>query len=142
MTTQIADLIGLTEIAEMYGVTKNVASGWTRKHDFPNPVHTLRMGPMWDQHKVRAWKTPELSPLGKVTTVSCQHCGTDRFVYPRRQRTPEPRALLTESPDQELMSLEVDLFCKACERVTTLILHFEDSYVTINTEQKDWENQL
>jgi hypothetical protein len=58
MTTQIEDLVGLTEIAERCNVSKNVASGWTRKHTFPEIKHKLAMGPMWDWKEVQAYLFP------------------------------------------------------------------------------------
>jgi hypothetical protein len=74
--TKLADLIGLTEIAEMYSVTKNVASGWTRKDTFPPPAVQLRMGPAWDRKKVIEWRQKDPT-LEHEYHVSCVHCGSD-----------------------------------------------------------------
>lgn len=85
MTTQIADLVGLTEIAERCKVNKNVASGWTRKHDFPRPKHKLAMGPMWDWNEVEDWLFPGGKPQLEIKLLSgamfayvpkrwCMHC--------------------------------------------------------------------
>lgn len=65
MTTSIADLVGLTEIADRYGVNKNVASGWTRKPGFPEPELKLAMGQMWDWRKVQDHLDPH--PITKIT---------------------------------------------------------------------------
>jgi len=72
--TKVADLIGLGEIADLYGISKNVASGWTRKHDFPRPAKTFRMGPVWDQNDVLAWKP--VVPVREYRPT-CIHCGFD-----------------------------------------------------------------
>jgi hypothetical protein len=58
MTTQIADLIGFSEIADLFGVDKNTVSNWRRRSDFPAPVHELRMGPLWDRNQILEWRRP------------------------------------------------------------------------------------
>lgn len=88
-------LIGLAELAELYGVSKNTASTWSRQRDWPAPVATLKMGPIWDQDEVEAHKTPAkkqrfdlrcgqcysdaITPLGvnldSSFTVECINCG-------------------------------------------------------------------
>jgi hypothetical protein len=75
MTTQIADLIGLSEIAELFGVDKNVANGWRQRHDFPRPVHKLRMGPLWDKQEVLQWRRP--GPV--VNGLACMKCGSKQW---------------------------------------------------------------
>lgn len=87
-------LIGLAELAELYGVSKNTASTWSRQRDWPAPVTTLKMGPIWDQDEIEAHKTPAkkqkfhircgscyseaVTPLGVNTdcsfTVECGNC--------------------------------------------------------------------
>jgi hypothetical protein len=83
MTTRIEDLVGLTEIAERCNVTKNVASGWTRKHTFPAIKHKLAMGPMWDWNEVQAhlFGMPKMeiklldgAMWAYVTKAPCMHC--------------------------------------------------------------------
>lgn len=85
MTTQIEDLVGLTEIAERCNVSKNVASGWTRKHTWPQIKHKLAMGPMWDWNEVQdhlygARKLVVTDGSGKLSLTvnrgSCPHCGS------------------------------------------------------------------
>lgn len=49
-------LAGLTEIAEMAGVTTQLASNWsTRSPTFPKPIAELRSGKIWDRRQVLAW---------------------------------------------------------------------------------------
>lgn len=76
MTTQIADLVGLAEIADRCQVNKNVASGWTRKHDFPQVKHKLAMGPMWDWTEVSAYVGSRFTHRQEVPLV-CTHCGQE-----------------------------------------------------------------
>jgi hypothetical protein len=43
-----ADFVGVTELAEMFGVGKAAISNWRARHnDWPDPVLTLRMGPIY-----------------------------------------------------------------------------------------------
>lgn len=46
------NLIGLAELAELYGVSKNTANTWSRQRDWPAPVITLKMGPVWDRDTI------------------------------------------------------------------------------------------
>ena len=49
-------LAGLTEIAEMAGVTTQLASNWSnRSLSFPKPIAELRSGKIWDRTQVLAW---------------------------------------------------------------------------------------
>ncbi len=53
MTT---DLLGIAEIAEMAGVTKQAVSNWRVRYDnFPRPIQNLQSGPVWDREKVSDW---------------------------------------------------------------------------------------
>lgn len=91
-TTQIADLVGLTEIAERCNVSKNVASGWTRKHTFPEIKLKLAMGPMWDWNEVQAHlygvskmevRLLDGAMFAYVPRSACMHCdSTDIRILP------------------------------------------------------------
>lgn len=49
-------LVGLAEIAELFGVTKQVVANWrTRKATFPTPVVNLKSGPVWSRDSVISW---------------------------------------------------------------------------------------
>jgi len=49
-------LVGVTEIAEMAGVKRNVVSNWiNRWDDFPTPVVTLAMGSAWYKPDIDRW---------------------------------------------------------------------------------------
>jgi chromosome partitioning protein len=53
-------LLGLAEIAELLGVTKQVVANWrARRTDFPQPVVTLKSGPVWSRDKVVDWAEAE-----------------------------------------------------------------------------------
>lgn len=73
MTTQLADLIGLSELGDLFGVSKDTANGWRRRGDFPKPVLELRMGPMWDRNEVLAWRSP-VKRVHMDIQIECQHC--------------------------------------------------------------------
>ena len=49
-------LVGVAEIAELLGVTKQAASNWRERHaDFPSPTASLRSGPVWELRDIVAW---------------------------------------------------------------------------------------
>lgn len=51
-----SDLLGIAEIAELAGVSKQAVSNWRSRYDnFPRPVQTLQSGPVWQREKVDAW---------------------------------------------------------------------------------------
>lgn len=51
-----ADLLGIAEIAELAGVTKQAVSNWRVRYDnFPRPIQTLQSGPVWEREKVNDW---------------------------------------------------------------------------------------
>lgn len=68
------NLIGLAELAELYGVSKNTANTWARRHDWPKPVANLRMGPVWDRDEVVAHRPLEANHR-RATEINCAHCG-------------------------------------------------------------------
>lgn len=53
------DILGLSEVAELFGVSKQVTSNWRkRKKDFPQPYAQLRIGPIWynQRQQLLDWK--------------------------------------------------------------------------------------
>lgn len=81
-------LLGLAELAELYGVTKATASNWSRRHTFPQPHQHLKMGPVWLKAEVVAWKAPNPQP-GLHHTYGCAWCGCDRLVDIEKPDRPE-----------------------------------------------------
>lgn len=54
------NLVGIAEIADLLGVSKQVVANWrTRKGSFPEPVATLRSGPVWAKETVIRWALSE-----------------------------------------------------------------------------------
>lgn len=53
MPKKLPPLMGLAEIADYFAVSRSLASKWSKTHDdFPEPVVTLRMGPIWKTEDV------------------------------------------------------------------------------------------
>lgn len=48
-------LAGLAEAAEILGVTKRTALGYSKRRDFPEPLARLASGPVWDAAAVETW---------------------------------------------------------------------------------------
>lgn len=60
-------LVGLAELADLFGVTKQVMSNWrSRKANFPTPIAELKSGPVWDISAIRTWATSENLPLYEI----------------------------------------------------------------------------
>ena len=58
--------VGITEIAQMAGVTRWAVDNWRRpeRHcDFPAPAWELSGGPVWDWAEVAAWLERTGRPL-------------------------------------------------------------------------------
>lgn len=54
MATQ--PLVGIAEIAELAGVTKQAVGNWRLRYDhFPRPIQNLQSGPVWDREEVSEW---------------------------------------------------------------------------------------
>lgn len=48
-------LAGLTEIAEMLGVTRQRASQLAASKEFPKPLDRIAAGPVWRRDTVERW---------------------------------------------------------------------------------------
>jgi chromosome partitioning protein len=50
------ELVGLAEVASIAGVSPAAVANWRRRFaDFPEPVRSLRAGPIFDLHQIRRW---------------------------------------------------------------------------------------
>jgi predicted DNA-binding transcriptional regulator AlpA len=49
------DVIGVTEVAEIMGVSKQRASELTKRANFPQPIARLALGPVWPKRNIEAW---------------------------------------------------------------------------------------
>ena len=49
------DLVGVAEIADMLGVTRQRVHQLMQAPDFPNPVAELSAGRIWNRDEVEAW---------------------------------------------------------------------------------------
>ncbi len=49
-------LVGVAEIADLFGVSRQAASNWRERHsDFPSPAASLKSGPVWELPDILAW---------------------------------------------------------------------------------------
>lgn len=49
-------LLGVTEIADLAGVSKQAVSNWRMRYDhFPTPLQNLQSGPVWEREKIENW---------------------------------------------------------------------------------------
>ena len=64
------ELIGVFEIAEMAGVTRQAVTNWrTRARDFPSPVAELHSGPVFRRSAVRKWLKRKKVPMATVISM-------------------------------------------------------------------------
>jgi predicted DNA-binding transcriptional regulator AlpA len=61
----MANLVGITEIAAILGVSSRTAHRLVNRKDFPKPVHKLRSGRVWDRAAVKAWAKQPPVPLDR-----------------------------------------------------------------------------
>lgn len=55
-SVQVANLVGLAEVAELFGVTRQAVTNWQARHDdFPKPVLSLRCGPIYNLPDIKRW---------------------------------------------------------------------------------------
>lgn len=51
-----SDLFGLSEIADLAGVTRQAVTNWRKRFDdFPKPAQTLQSGPVWNRDEAELW---------------------------------------------------------------------------------------
>ena len=77
-------LVGTSEIAEMFDVSRQYADRLTRSASFPAPEVELASGRVWSRESVEAWARefrkhfclPEGGPErhGRATTITCHVC--------------------------------------------------------------------
>lgn len=50
------NLVGLGEMADLFGVSKQAVSNWRERNaDFPTPITVLKSGPIWLLEQITAW---------------------------------------------------------------------------------------
>lgn len=49
-------LLGIAEVADLAGVSKQAVSNWRMRYDhFPRPLQNLQSGPVWEREKIESW---------------------------------------------------------------------------------------
>jgi chromosome partitioning protein len=60
------ELFGLSEVAEMFGVSKQVIGNWRlRYHNFPKPLAELKSGPVWKREDIVIWAKENNIPVSQ-----------------------------------------------------------------------------
>lgn len=73
------ELVGLAEMAELLGVTKQVLTNWrSRKAGFPQPMAELKSGPVWRMGDLRAWAASQDIDLPEEEPVEADDVGQPR----------------------------------------------------------------
>jgi chromosome partitioning protein len=64
------DLIGINEIAEIAGVSRQAVANWrVRFADFPKPLADLKAGPVFRARPIRAWLRKRKVPMARVISL-------------------------------------------------------------------------
>lgn len=59
------DVVGQTEIADHFGVSRGLVSMWIKRHpEFPAPVLALSAGRFYRLSEVEAWRAAHPGPAG------------------------------------------------------------------------------
>jgi len=70
MTFAEDDLIGINEIAELAGVSRQAVANWrARFADFPKPHTELKAGPVFRTRQIRAWLRKRKVPMARVISL-------------------------------------------------------------------------
>lgn len=59
------ELMGLAEVAEYYGVSKQVISNWRNRDKLPKPGWKLAQGPVWQASTIRQHPRPTKAGAGQ-----------------------------------------------------------------------------
>lgn len=63
------ELVGLSEVAELLGVSRQVVGNWRlRYHDFPKPIAELKSGPVWKREDVVFWAEENRIPVSQAAS--------------------------------------------------------------------------
>ena len=56
-----SDLMGVHEVAEYYGVSRQLIDAWRKRGKLPPPRVTLAMGTVWNRKDFEFWPHPSRS---------------------------------------------------------------------------------
>lgn len=64
------DLIGINEIAEIAGVSRQAVANWrARFPDFPKPLTELKAGPVFRARQIKAWLRRRKVPMARIISL-------------------------------------------------------------------------
>lgn len=64
------DLIGINEIADIAGVSRQAVANWrVRFADFPRPLTELKAGPVFRTRQIKAWLRKRKVPMARVVSL-------------------------------------------------------------------------
>lgn len=102
-TPNFPELVGVSEIAELIGVTRQRASAIAKRADFPTPIASLASGPVWTRPSlnrfVDEWPRKDGRPP-KLATLTRDLLRTINE-RPRPALTPETHGIL-HTPDEPI----------------------------------------
>jgi prophage regulatory protein len=52
---EVADVVGVAEIAKRLGKSDRTVRRWLNRPDFPPPIAHLAIGRVWEWHEIEAW---------------------------------------------------------------------------------------
>ncbi|WP_301173284.1 helix-turn-helix transcriptional regulator [Brevibacillus nitrificans] len=67
MKVNLDDIMGLAEVCEMTGKSKNYIKEYQKRGQFPEPVKVLASSPLWLKEQIQTWiDTPRIRGRRKM----------------------------------------------------------------------------
>ena len=130
------DLVGISEIAEMAGRSRQAVANWrARSSDFPSPVAELAAGPVFRRSQIRSWLRKRRVPMTHVfSTINLKggvgKTTTTVAMAEFMSGVMGKRVLVIDLDPQTnatLMMIGEDRWCKLNEKKHTLARLFQDA---------------
>jgi predicted DNA-binding transcriptional regulator AlpA len=77
------ELVGIAEIADLFGVRRNTAWRWAQREGFPEPLARLASGPVWSRADIEGWRPPDVGPQVLAFVIETR-AGVQRISISRR----------------------------------------------------------
>lgn len=117
-------LVGIAEIAELFGVSRQAASNWRERHaDFPDPTASLKSGPVWELPCILTWaesrgmsvKSAELEAVGAGSETR-KPCVTVSFVN------------MKGGVGKSTLTANIGWYCAYCENLRVLMVDLDPQF--------------
>ena len=118
------ELVGIAEIANLFGVSRQAASNWRERHaDFPKPIALLKSGPVWELGYILEWaeargmavKSSEAGVVGAGLETS-KPCVVVSFVN------------MKGGVGKSTLTANIGWYCAFCENLRVLMVDLDPQF--------------